>query len=324
MKKIMILMMSMFGIVLLVGCESIDQSQKQAGLSIKTTVYPLTYLAETIGGDAVQVESILPAGADAHDYEPTQQDIITLGESNVFFYIGIGDQHTLVEELETVLGNETVQFVDTAINITPIYGDAHDHDHEGESEEEHEEHADELSADPHVWLDPLRMGQLAEQVYQTLTEQLPEKKAQLTKNYEQLMVKLESLDQKYMDELAKIENKHTLVTHNAYGYWEARYDLTLIALSDLTNSAELTQQEIITISEEIEHEGVRSIFTAPNIQSAYTQSFIKQFDLAAFELQNLETVSVADKPTNVDYFTMMEANLAQLVEGLSIQEPVDH
>ncbi|MGL4972737.1 MAG: metal ABC transporter solute-binding protein, Zn/Mn family [Culicoidibacterales bacterium] len=299
----------------LAGCQSATQTTSDV-LQVKTTVYPVTYLVEAIGGDAVEVASILPAGADAHDYEPTQQEIISLGESDAFFYIGIGDQELLVDELTSVLSDANVEFINVAANVSAIEGEAHTHDEETEAEHE-EDHAHDLSEDPHIWLDPQRMAEMANIVYETLVQELPEVEAQLTANYTSIVEKLETLDENYTTALAEITNKHTLVTHNAYGYWEERYGLEIIALSDLTNSAELTQQEIIAISEQIATEGVKTLFVAPNIQSNYTTNFVNQFSLAELELQNLETLSAEEIAAGEDYFTVMNANLEALVTGLA-------
>lgn len=318
MKKIMSMMLAVVGVMVLAGCQSTaTPTTDEDVLQVKTTVYPLTYLAEAIGGDAVAVESILPAGADAHDYEPTQQEIIALGKSDVFFYLGIGDQAVLVDELASVLTNEKVTFSDTAQNITTISGE---HEHEEEEHEDEAEHeAEELTADPHIWLDPVRMAQMAENVYAELSKQLPNETEQLRANYEQLQIELEALEQEYVETLQPLENKNMLVTHNAYGYWEERYAVEIIALSDLTNNAELTQQEIITLNEAVAAQGVKAIFTAPNIQSQYAANFIKQFSLTEFTLQNLETLSTTELEAGADYFTVMRENLQALSEGFSLQ-----
>lgn len=321
MKKLMSMIIVMFGAVALAGCQGQSTGSETTNqLQVKTTVYPLTYLVEKIGGDAVSVESILPAGSDAHDYEPTQQEIIALGQSDAFFYLGIGDQEILVDELESVLTAEKVTFVNVAENIATISGE-----HSHEEDEVEDDHADEAeddhahAADPHIWLDPVRMAQMAENVYDALKDKLPNNKEQLRTNYEQLQADLEALDQQYVEALQAVENKNMLVTHNAYGYLEDRYDVEIIALSDLTNNSELTQQEIIAINEEIMEEGVKAIFTAPNIQSQYANNFIKQFALQEFTLQNLETLSASEIESGSDYFKVMQANLESLVEGFKLQ-----
>lgn len=114
-------------------------------LSVYTTVYPLTYFTERIGGDLVEVESIYPAGSNEHTYEPTQQDMISLAEANLVFYIGMGLEG-FIDKAQATLKNEDVEFVATAASIPEdALGEGHSHDHEGEASDEHShdhEHGD--------------------------------------------------------------------------------------------------------------------------------------------------------------------------------------
>ena len=86
-------------------------------LSVYTTVYPLQYFAERIGGEHVNVKSIYPPGADEHTFDPTQKDMIALADSDLFFYVGLGLEG-FVENAEKTLKNEHVKMVATAEAIT--------------------------------------------------------------------------------------------------------------------------------------------------------------------------------------------------------------
>lgn len=59
-------------------------------INVYTTVYPLSFFAEEIGGDYVNVSSIYPPGSNEHTFEPTQQDMMKLADADIFFYIGLG------------------------------------------------------------------------------------------------------------------------------------------------------------------------------------------------------------------------------------------
>ena len=96
-------------------------------ISIYTTVYPLQYFAERIGGDAVNVQSIYPPGADEHTFDPTQKDMIALADADLFFYIGLGLEG-FVENAEKTMKNEHVKMVATADAITEDMLERHDHD----------------------------------------------------------------------------------------------------------------------------------------------------------------------------------------------------
>src|SRR5690606_32140208 len=97
--------------------DSQTESEDDTKLHIKTTVYPLTYFTERIGGDRVTVESVYPAGANEHSFEPTQQDMIALAEADLMFYIGLGLEG-FIDSAKKTLSDENVQFIAAADAIT--------------------------------------------------------------------------------------------------------------------------------------------------------------------------------------------------------------
>lgn len=149
-----------------------DKDKNKDQLVIRTTVYPLSYFAERIGGDFVDVSSIYPAGANEHTFEPTQKDMMKLADADIFFYIGLGLEG-FVENAKKTLANEGVAMVATADQVTaeklaistghvhPEDEEGHDHDaeaheheghdHDAEAHDEHEGHNHDAEAhDEHV------------------------------------------------------------------------------------------------------------------------------------------------------------------------------
>lgn len=97
---------------LLVGCsETTGTKKNDDSLTIYTTVYPLQYFAERLGGNYVQVDTVYPPGADEHTFEPTQKDMMKLADSDLFIYIGLGLEG-FVESSKDTLKNEHVKLVD--------------------------------------------------------------------------------------------------------------------------------------------------------------------------------------------------------------------
>ena len=101
-----------------------EDSSKQANITAKdnnqltvyTTVYPLQYFTEAIGGDSVVVETIYPPGSDEHTFDPSQQDMIALADSDLFFYVGLGLEG-FVDKAKSSLQNEEVTLVATGDSL---------------------------------------------------------------------------------------------------------------------------------------------------------------------------------------------------------------
>ena len=150
MNKKFLSALSVIFLVVLTACGNSKPAQvkeKTGGsdevLSVYTTVYPLQYFTERIGGEAVQVQSIYPPGADEHTFEPTQKDMMTLADSDLFFYVGLGLEG-FVENAEKTMKGERVKMAAVADSIPKeSLGEGHDHDHDHDGEDHESHHHDE-------------------------------------------------------------------------------------------------------------------------------------------------------------------------------------
>ncbi|MDU5164376.1 MAG: metal ABC transporter substrate-binding protein [Actinomyces sp.] len=165
---------------------SSGSSSKDETLTVMASFYPLKYLAEKIGGDHVTVTSLTPDGAEPHDLELSPKMVDSLSSADAVVYLA-GFQGAVDEAIEQ-------QAPKTVIDVSPAAelveagtdanhpaeeeeegtdeaqsGEAEGHDHEGHDHEGHEHHHD-MSADPHFWLDPVRMAKAATLVGDKLAE----------------------------------------------------------------------------------------------------------------------------------------------------------
>ena len=151
MNKKLFFIISLLTIMLLSACGAKSTTTEKTAtgtekLSIYTTVYPLQYFTERIGGDYVDVKSIYPAGADEHTFDPTQKDMMALADSDLFFYIGLGLEG-FVENAEKTMKNEHVKMIATA---EAIPDEMLDEGHR--SDEGHDEDANMMNMDTKVMI----------------------------------------------------------------------------------------------------------------------------------------------------------------------------
>ncbi|SEM60182.1 zinc transport system substrate-binding protein [Paenisporosarcina quisquiliarum] len=144
----------LFLLLLLAACGNNEENiaTKDQKVQIYTTVYPLQYFAERIGGESVNVSSIYPAGANEHTFEPTQKDMMALADADLFFYIGLGLEG-FVDNAKKTLAEENVKMVATVdavsdeqleeslhVHEEAATEEAHDHEHEDATTEEAHDH----------------------------------------------------------------------------------------------------------------------------------------------------------------------------------------
>jgi zinc transport system substrate-binding protein len=285
-------------------------------LTVYTTVYPLQYFTEQIGGEAVQVESIYPPGTDEHTFEPTQQAMIKLAEADIFFYIGLGLEG-FVEKAKGALKNEKVTMVATGDPLLNMegFGEETKEDSHVHHDEEHDGHHH-SDIDPHVWIDPIYAKELARVIKEQLIVQLPEKEQEITNNYQSLAQKLDSLHDQFTEVTGQAKTNKIIVSHAAYGYWESRYNLEQISISGLSSSNEPSQKDLERIIDTANEEKLNYIFFEQNVSSKLTEIVQNELDAQPLMLHNLSTRTEEDIKNNRDYFSIMKDNLTALKTAL--------
>lgn len=321
MKKILLLL-SLF--LLLAACgktseeaQSIDTDDSK--LQVYTTVYPLTYFTERIGGDFVEVQSIYPAGSNEHTFEPTQQDMIKLADADLMFSIGLGLEG-FIDNAKKTLENENVEFVATADQITDedleaALGHEEDTHEEGVAEDEeaesHDGH-DHGSTDPHVWMSPVLSEKLVESIKDSLVTADPENAEVYESNYTKLIVELETLDRSF-DSLSERVSKDTFfVSHAAFGYLSEPYGFEQIAIAGLNSQNEPSQKELTEIVDLAKEYDLQYIVFEQNVSSNLTEVIQKEVGAEAIEMHNLGVLTQKNIDNEETYFTLMEKNLQVL------------
>ncbi|WP_026674946.1 metal ABC transporter solute-binding protein, Zn/Mn family [Alkalihalobacterium bogoriense] len=305
-------------------------------LKVYTTLYPLQYFAEQIGGEFVEVTNIIPIGADAHTYEPTAKTMIDIAEGDLFIYNGAG-MEAFAETLIESLSSENTQIVKAVEGIElqdydhdHSHGD-HEHAHEedehshdghehahGEDEHSHDDHAHEEDdhdhhhgdEDPHVWLDPILSIQLAENIKTALTEQSPENADFFQENFEAIQSQLEQLDEEFKQMVEEVEKDTFIVSHAGYGYWEHRYGIHQIGISGLSPTNEPSQKQIEEIIHIAEDYDISHIAFEQNISNRVAEVVQSEVGADAVYIHNLEVLT--DKDEGEDYFSLMRKNIEAL------------
>ncbi len=284
-------------------------------LTVYTTIYPLQYFTEEIGGEAVQVETIYPPGADEHTFDPSQKDMMALADADLFFYVGLGLEG-FVEKAKDSLKREDVTLVSTGDQLLTAEVFAHEDDHSEEEETTHDHGHSHGDIDPHVWIDPIYAKEMANSIKEELIAQLPEKEAEFTENYAALAEKLDSLNDQFSEVIDKAKTKEIIVSHAAYGYWESRYGLEQISVSGLSTSSEPSQKDLENIIDTANKLNLNYIFFEQNVSSKITEIVQNEIDAESLVLHNLSTRTEEDIEKKRDYFTIMEDNLKALEKGL--------
>lgn len=299
--------------------ETTHNQEESKKLNIYTTVYPLSYFTERIGGDYVNVSSIYPPGANEHTFEPTQQDMMQLADSDLFFYIGLGLEG-FVENAKKTLVNENVKLVavadsvsDEKLHATTEHEEDHEHAHEEESHDGHN-HGD---IDPHIWLSPTISQDLALSIKNELVAALPEQEKTFNDNYNKLISELESLDQDFDKMASEAATKTFFISHASFGYIAQTYGLEQVAIAGLNSQSEPSQKELTQIVEQAQELNIKYILFEQNVSSKLATVIQNEVGADTLTLHNLSVLTEEDIKNNETYFTLMEKNIETLQKALN-------
>lgn len=300
--------------------ESHTQENKQESLMVYTTVYPIQYFAERIGGEHVEVASVYPPGADEHIYEPTQQDMVKFAEADLLLSIGLGLESFIASAKDT-LANQNVEIVELADAIPDetILGkeDSKEegHEEEGHEEEGHDSHGH-GALDPHLWISPILSIELAKVIKEELVEKSPEQEQAFEENFLELESDLQQLDQEFRAMVEKAPRDTFFVSHAAFGYWGSDYGLEQIAVSGLTTQDQPSQKELADLVQQAKEESITYILTEQNVSSKLTDIIQSEIGAETLPLHNLSILTEEDLASDETYLTLMQRNIETLEKAL--------
>jgi len=271
--------------------------------------YPYAWAAEQVGGDHVSVTSLTSPGVEAHDLELTAKQVASVQDADLVVYQD--DFQAAVDDAVERAGRDAGTTLDVAEEVELL--DAaegehaeHDHDHEHGEAEGHEGH-DHGDTDPHLWLDPTNMAKVVAAVADRLAEVDPDHAEEYRANAEQVSGELTALDRRFATTLATCERRTLVTSHAAFAYLAHRYDLTQIAIAGIDPGNEPSAAQLAAISDEVEDEGVTTIFTERLVSPAVAETVARQTGARTAVLDPLEGLS--DETSQETYLTIMEANL---------------
>ncbi|SFI58458.1 zinc transport system substrate-binding protein [Paenibacillus sp. UNC496MF] len=287
------------------GCGSAGQGKLVAGkLNVVTSFYPLYFLAQSIGGADANVINMIPAGVEPHDWTPKSRDLDTASKAQLFLYNGAGLEGWVDDFLQGLPGDSKLVTVEASEGITLLPGNPED----GETDSSH--------VDPHTWVSPKSMLIMAKTVADRFAQADPAHQAAYEANYGALKEKLEALDREYRARLAAVKNKDIVTSHQAFGYLARDYGLRQVAIMGLSPDAEPKARDLLRISKFVKANGIKTIFFEELVSDEIAKTLAREAKVSTTVLNPLEGLTPKQASKGEDYFSLMRANLQNLVQAL--------
>lgn len=317
MKKKLISLGLILGILVsFAGCGTKDLEENNGEkLRVGVTINPLKDFAEAIGGDKVEVFSIIPDGSDAHSFDPKPKDLKDLLNTNIFIYNGLQMEEWIDSVLGTIEGQdvkvvEASQGIDT-ITIAEEEHNHEDEDHDHENEEAHDHDHDHGGVDPHVWLSLGNAVIEAENIKNAFVEVDPENKDYYEANFEKLKRDFTSLYNEYKEKFKDVTNKNFVTGHAAFAYLCKDFGLTQNSIADVFGEGELTAKNLEALINYCKENEVKTIFSESTASEKEAETLAKEVGAKVVKIYSLET-----KEDNKSYLEGMKYNLETIYNSL--------
>ena len=334
MKRIISLLLALALTLSLTACTVPAEKADGGKLQIVTTLFPYYDFARAIAQDRADVTLLLSPGREAHSFEPTPLDAVTISEADVFLYNG-GEGEYWVESMLDAAGehiavaSRMMDCVD-ALNEEYVEGmqgaDGHDHDHEHGSHDDHDhdheedEHdSDEIEYDEHIWTSPKNAVVLCRAVCDAICKADPANEDFYRANCENYCAQLEDLDARFAA-LCESAPRRLLIFADRFPmlYFCREYGLDYrAAFHGCSGDTEPSLATIKFLIDKVEDENIPVVYTI-DFGTKKVAAVVSECTGAAIEtLYSMQTVSRADFDAGETYLTLMERNFEALRKGLN-------
>ena len=324
----------------LTACTVPVEKADDGKLQIVATLFPYYDFARAIVGDRADVTLLLSPGREAHSFEPTPLDAVTISESDVFLYNG-GEGEYWVDSMLGAAGENIavvarmMDYVD-ALDEEYVEGmqgaDSHDHDHEHGSHDDHDDHddhdhdheedehdSDEVEYDEHIWTSPKNAVVLCRAVCDAICRADAENAAFYRANCENYCAQLEDLDARFAA-LCESAPRRLLIFADRFPmlYFCREFGLDYrAAFHGCSGDTEPSLATIKFLIDKVEDENIPVVYTI-DFGTKKVAAVVSECTGAAIEtLYSMQTVSRADFDAGETYLTLMERNFEALRKGLN-------
>ena len=313
-------LLSVLGLLASCGGGSKDATSSTVPDSNRTLVIATTPilgdLVRQVGGDQVNVEVLIPLGADPHDFEPSAAQAARLRDASLIVANGLG----LEERLESALDGaqkDGVPVFDVGEELDPLSITSAD-EKEGHAEEEAGGHG---SEDPHVWLDPERMATAASLVATQLATTTGLDAAPFQQRAATYADAARAAEAEARALLAKLpaDQRKLITNHDALEYFAQRFNLEVIGtvIPGGSTLAEPSAADLSKLVALIKANNVKAIFSESTVSSKLIESLAREVgsQVSVVELST-DTLGEPGSPT-ATYPGLIVTTARLIANGLS-------
>jgi manganese/zinc/iron transport system substrate-binding protein len=234
---------------------------QQRRLKVVATVSMLADAVRNVGGDRVEVSSLLGEGVDPHTYRPTRTDIARLSGADLVLANGLHLEAQLEEALRSLARTKPVVFAAERIPADKLIADT---DYPGRS-------------DPHVWMDPQLWILVVDAVRDALAERDPAGRATYeagAKAYADELRKLDAYSRKVLGSLPQ-QSRLLVTAHDAFNYFGRAYAFEVEGIQGLSTESEAGLKRIEELVRLVATRKIKAVFFESSVPDRNVRALVE-------------------------------------------------
>lgn len=277
----------------------LPSSETTAGERIKvvTTIPTLKDFVGQIGGDRVEVVSLLKGGEDLHTFDPRPSSVKAVSNAAILVKIGIGlDEWG--DRVAGASGNRKLIIVEASkgVNVLSPPGENPSH----------------ARGNPHIWHDPENAKVMVDNIYQALAKASPDNSPYFRANRDAYTTKLTDLGKEMEAALASVKDRRVVTYHPGWAYLLKRLRFQDLFSIEKAEGREPSAKEIAKSIDRIKEEKIRLILGEPEAPRKILNIITKETGAVAVTL----APEIGSLPQAGSYMEMMRHNVGEIVKGL--------
>lgn len=264
-------------LLLLLGFVFTLAGPAQAKLLVAVSIAPQAFFLRQIAGDRAEALVMVPAGADAHTYEPRPRQLAALSRAALYCAVGMDFEAAWLPRFAAASPKMTIVHTDAGIAKMPMLAHGHEaHEHHAAAAATEEEHHHEAGEpDPHVWLSPKLAKVVGANMRDALIKADPDGAAAYTAGYDRFAASCDALEagiQKLFADLPTGAHKF-MVFHPSWGYFARDFGLIQLPIEQL--GREPGPKALAALVKEAKEDGVKVIFVQPQMSASQAETLAK-------------------------------------------------
>lgn len=266
-------------------------------LKVVTTIPTLKDFVRQVGGEKVEVVSLLKGGEDLHTFDPRPSDTKAVYHADILIKIGIG-LDGWSDKVATASGNRKLLVIEASkgVNIITSQGENPSHTH----------------GNPHIWHDPENAKVMVENIYQALAKASPHDADHFRTNRDGYIAKLTELNRELDASMTGIKDKRVITYHPGWGYLIKRLGLQELFSIEKAPGREPSAKEIAGTIDAIKAKKIRLIIGEPEAPKKVLSIIAKESGAQTVNL----APDVGSLPQAGSYLEMMRHNVGEIARGL--------